>query len=88
MEHIQAPKNKIKVGILLGGISAEHEISCLSGASVLRNINRELFEPIAIGIDQVGGFHYLPQNYPLSIMQENGQKRLPTIDAKIGRAHV
>lgn len=40
--------------ILFGGQSTEHEVSCLSAASVLRNIDRELFNVSAVGITKEG----------------------------------
>lgn len=52
-------KDKIKVGILFGGQSAEHEVSCRSAEFVYRSIDRERFEPFLIGIDKEGRYHYL-----------------------------
>lgn len=40
--------------ILFGGQSTEHEISCLSAASVLRNIDRDKFNVTAVGITKDG----------------------------------
>jgi D-alanine-D-alanine ligase len=45
---------KIRVGILFGGRSGEHEVSLLSAASVLKAIDRKKFEVIPIGIDKQG----------------------------------
>jgi D-alanine-D-alanine ligase len=45
---------KIRVGILYGGQSAEHEISILSARNVLAALDRERFEPVLIGIDKSG----------------------------------
>lgn len=47
-------QNKIRVGILFGGKSAEHEISLLSAKNVIDALDRELFEPVLIGIDKSG----------------------------------
>jgi len=44
----------IKVGILFGGKSAEHEISLLSAKNVYDAIDRTKFEPVLIGIDKTG----------------------------------
>jgi D-alanine-D-alanine ligase len=44
----------IKVGILFGGKSAEHEISLLSAKNVYEAIDRTKFEPVLIGIDKTG----------------------------------
>src|SRR5882757_184097 len=45
---------KLKVGILFGGRSAEHEISILSARNVLAALDRERFEPVLVGIDKSG----------------------------------
>ncbi len=45
---------KIRVGILFGGRSAEHEVSIQSAKNVYQAIDREKYEPILIGIDRQG----------------------------------
>ncbi|MDR0630415.1 MAG: D-alanine--D-alanine ligase [Treponema sp.] len=45
---------KIKVGILFGGKSAEHEVSLQSAKNVFDAIDREKYIPILIGIDKSG----------------------------------
>ncbi|MDR1031240.1 MAG: D-alanine--D-alanine ligase [Treponema sp.] len=45
---------KIKVGILFGGKSAEHEVSLQSAKNVFDAIDREKYTPILIGIDKAG----------------------------------
>ncbi|HEY4872889.1 MAG TPA: D-alanine--D-alanine ligase family protein [Steroidobacteraceae bacterium] len=47
-------RRKIRVGIVFGGQSAEHEISILSARNVLRALDRSRFEPILIGIEKTG----------------------------------
>ncbi len=47
-------KKKIRVGILFGGRSGEHEVSLLSAASVLKAIDRKKFDVIPIGITKEG----------------------------------
>lgn len=51
--------DKLRVGVLCGGRSSEHSISCLSGASLLAAIDREKFDPIPIGITQEGKWVHL-----------------------------
>ncbi len=48
---------KIRVVILFGGRSAEHEISLLSARNVLAALDRDRFEPSLIGIDRSGRWH-------------------------------
>src|SRR4051794_4734739 len=48
---------KLRVGILFGGRSGEHEGSLLSAASILKAIDRKKFEVVPIGITKEG--HWL-----------------------------
>jgi D-alanine-D-alanine ligase len=45
---------KLRVGILFGGRSGEHEVSLLSAASILEAIDRDKFEVTPIGITKEG----------------------------------
>src|ERR1035438_5172928 len=45
---------KIRVGILFGGRSGEHEVSLLSAASVLNAIDKTKYEVVPIGITKEG----------------------------------
>jgi D-alanine-D-alanine ligase len=47
-------KKKIRVGILFGGRSGEHEVSLLSAASVLNAIDKTKYEVVPIGITKDG----------------------------------
>lgn len=49
---------KIRVGILCGGKSAEHEVSLQSAQSILKAIDQDKYEPVLIGIDKSGGWSY------------------------------
>jgi len=46
--------NKLRVGILFGGRSGEHEVSLLSAASVFNAIDKDKFEVVPIGITKEG----------------------------------
>lgn len=50
------PKNgkKIRVGLLFGGKSAEHEVSIQSARNILEALDKDRFEPVLIGIDKQG----------------------------------
>jgi D-alanine-D-alanine ligase len=47
-------QRKLRVAVLFGGRSAEHEISLLSARFVVEALDRESFEPVLIGIDKTG----------------------------------
>jgi D-alanine-D-alanine ligase len=46
--------SKLKVGILFGGKSAEHEVSLQSAKNVFDAIDRDKYEPVLIGIGKSG----------------------------------
>ena len=46
--------NKLRVGILFGGRSGEHEVSLLSAASVFNAIDKNKYEVVPIGITKQG----------------------------------
>ena len=48
------PARKLRVAILFGGRSAEHEISLLSARFVLESLDPTRFEPLLVGIDKNG----------------------------------
>ena len=45
---------KLRVGILFGGRSGEHEVSLLSAASVVNAIDKTKYEVVPIGITKDG----------------------------------
>ena len=45
---------KVRVGVLFGGRSGEHEVSLLSAASVLKNIDKKKYDVVPIGITKDG----------------------------------
>ncbi len=62
--------SKIRVAVLFGGVSSEHEVSLMSASSVIRNIPREKYEVVCIGITKKGRWLY----YPGSVEQiESGE---------------
>ncbi len=57
---------RLRVGVLFGGPSAEHEVSCASALAVLRALDPERYEPVAIGITRDGRFLLVPEQLPES----------------------
>lgn len=66
---------KERVAIICGGRSSEHEISCTSAGGVLSSIDRNIYEPVLIGISKSGKWFLLAEDHPLSIIGTT----LPTI---------
>jgi D-alanine-D-alanine ligase len=47
-------KKKLRVGVVFGGRSGEHEVSLLSAASILKAIDHKKYEVVPIGISKQG----------------------------------
>lgn len=50
-------KHKVRVGIVFGGRSGEHEVSLRSARSIFDALDRERYEPVLLGIDHDGRWH-------------------------------
>jgi D-alanine-D-alanine ligase len=51
---------KLKVGVICGGVSAEHEVSLLSTLSVCNSLDPSIYDVELIGIDKKGRWLWLP----------------------------
>ncbi|MGC3993585.1 MAG: D-alanine--D-alanine ligase family protein [Propionicimonas sp.] len=51
---------KVRLALIFGGVSSEHEISCLTAGGVARAIDHERFEVIGIGITDDGRWVRIP----------------------------
>ncbi len=58
---------KLRVGILFGGRSGEHEVSLLSAASVFNAIDKEKYEVVPIGITKEG--HWLTAEHAENLLE-------------------
>jgi D-alanine-D-alanine ligase len=67
-------KKRLRVGVLFGGRSGEHEVSLASAASVIRELDPEKYEAVPIGISKDGRW----------LVGSGAQKMLPEV-LKTGR---
>ncbi|MBN1829814.1 MAG: D-alanine--D-alanine ligase [Deltaproteobacteria bacterium] len=70
---------KLRVGIIMGGLSSEKEVSLNSGRNVYDNMDKDRYEPIPLFMDERGRFWILPwqlvsQNTTVDIV-ENLEKK-------------
>jgi D-alanine-D-alanine ligase-like ATP-grasp enzyme len=47
-------KKRLRIGVLFGGRSGEHEVSLISAASVISALDPEKYEAVPIGISKDG----------------------------------
>ena len=64
---------KLRVGVVFGGESGEHEVSLAGAASVLAAIDRGRFEPVPIGITRQG--RWLVGGDPLRALAEEAARK-------------
>jgi D-alanine-D-alanine ligase len=64
---------KLRIAVLYGGRSGEHEVSLQSAASVIRNLDPDRFEIIPVAIDREGRWHH----NDLSLMAGDAARALP-----------
>ncbi|MBF8269417.1 MAG: D-alanine--D-alanine ligase [Gammaproteobacteria bacterium] len=85
-------KKKIKVGILFGGKSAEHEVSLLSAKNIIEAIDRDKYTPVLIGIDKNGKWllqdaanYLLNASNPKFIKLKPSERRVALVPQNEGR---
>ena len=67
-------KKKLKIGVIFGGRSGEHEVSVVSAQSVMKALDKKKYEVIPIGITKQGKWIAGPQ--AVKILKQ-GSKKLP-----------
>lgn len=58
----ESMQKKIRVGLVFGGQSVEHEVSIVSARNILNALSSDLYEVVLIGIDKQGQWH-LPERH-------------------------
>lgn len=68
---------KSTVAVLFGGVSSEHEVSRMTAASVLGNIDRELWNPLAVGITKEGRWFLCPDTVAPAAISDGSWEQAP-----------
>jgi D-alanine-D-alanine ligase len=75
--------SKVRVGLLFGGRSVEHEVSIASASSIFRALDPARYEVSLVAIDQDGRWHLAPPALPtqasLSAGLSGREVRLPAV---------
>jgi len=74
---------RTRVAVVYGGRSSEHAISCVSAGSILRNLDPERFEVVAVGITPEGSW-LLTDGRPETLAITDGH--LPEVSGASGTA--
>jgi len=80
---------KIKLGIIYGGMSTEHEVSVTSAKSVISNLNKEKYEILPIYIDKKGNWNIYEKDInEIKILDIEEKIQLEEIVKNIGKFDV
>ncbi|MFZ1411285.1 MAG: D-alanine--D-alanine ligase family protein [Micropruina sp.] len=69
---------RIRVAVVFGGVSSEHDVSCLTAGGVSRALDRERFEVVGIGITPTGRWVQVPEAELVAL--EVVDHQLPRLD--------
>ena len=58
---------KLRVGVIFGGQSGEHEVSLVSAQGIMKAMDKERYEIISIGITKAG--RWLTSGEPMKLLQ-------------------
>ena len=74
-------EQRVRVAVVFGGRSNEHAISCVSAGSILRNLDPQRFDVVAVGITPEGSW-VLTDGDPAALAITNRQ--LPEVNSESG----
>lgn len=74
---------KLKVGIVYGGRSPEHNISLLSAYNVVANIDTNRWDPVLLPVDKEGIWYYHGSSAKIDSPTDAATVRLTDLDQKI-----
>lgn len=75
---MSSEQRKIRVAVVFGGRSSEHEISCVTAGSVLSVIDQDRYEVVPVGITPTGNW-VLTSGDPESLRIDAATKALPAV---------
>ena len=75
---MSSEQRKIRVAVVFGGRSSEHEISCVTAGSVLSVIDGDRYEVVPVGITRAGNW-VLTSGDPERLRIDEATRALPTV---------
>ena len=63
-----------KIAVIFGGMSTEHDVSIVSGTSIIKNLNKEKYEIFPIYIDEYGIWYKYTKNINEIVIPKVGDK--------------
>ncbi|EHB59467.1 D-alanine--D-alanine ligase [Mycolicibacterium rhodesiae JS60] len=80
---LPSDRPRVRVAVIYGGRSSEHAISCVSAGSILRNLDPDRFEVVAVGITPEGSW-VLTDGSPEALAITD--RKLPAVTGESGTA--
>ena len=71
---------RLRVAVVYGGRSGEHEVSIESARSVLEAIDREKYDVLPVGVTREGSWHVVEPDGLLNGAHQLQQRLLPSAD--------
>jgi D-alanine-D-alanine ligase len=75
-ERVESMK-KIRVGVVFGGRSGEHEVSLMSARSVMRHLDKDKYETVPLGVTREG--RWLATGDPMKELQARAEEARPKL---------
>ena len=75
---------KIKVGVLFGGKSTEHEVSIASARNVVKALDKDKYEIVLLGIDKKANWH-LNNNLQMLLEKQSEEKMKDEVHDNFGK---
>ena len=69
--------SKLRVGVVFGGKSAEHEVSLQSAKNIVEAIDKSRFDVVLFGVDKQGQWHVHDINHYL--LNADNPSNIPSI---------
>lgn len=66
---------KLIVGVIFGGMSSEHDVSIISGSSVIKNLDKEKYDILPIYIDKNGNWNTYTKNIEITKIGDEIQEK-------------
>jgi D-alanine-D-alanine ligase len=74
---------KIRVGVLFGGKSTEHEVSIASARNIVKGLDKDKYEVVLLGIDKKGNWH-LNNAYQMLLENQSKEKMKDEVQEGFG----
>lgn len=80
--------NKLKLGVIFGGMSTEHDVSVVSGNSILKKLNKDKYDIFPIYISQEGQWYKVKNIEEKTKWKEDNIEKIDNINSYLKQLEV